>query len=634
MTNEDVARVFREMADLVRLDAGEAHRAKAFERTAEILESLPEPVTELLRFGRLSKVKGIGQGSVDRIKEILKTGTCAEQRLLRSRVPLGLRDVLALRNMGPALVRQLWQTLGITDLPGLEAALASGALRRVPGIGPRTVELIAQSLAHEKRHVSRLLLPEALALGEQIRAQVERHPACLRAVQVGSARRREETVGDLDFVAASLDAGTLVKAFTDMPFVEEVLLRAPTRGSVRLFEGRQADLWVVPPDALGAGLHAFSGRKPHVVEIRKRANQRGLHVSEFGIFRDGKRVASGAREEDVFAAVGLPFIEPELRQALGEIEAAEKGRLPTLLSLDELAGDTRVHASSDETAFRQLLVSARAAGRRWVAAHLEQPNAERAEHLRALGDEVGVEVLAGAFVSIGLEGRLPLTKDDARAFDWVTAVLQEDLEQSGEELTARIEGALASGLVDVLSRPLGRRPILEGGHALPLDIERVMRAARKHEVALELHGDPTSYDLDARACRLARDMGVMVAVASGASTLEQLEGLRWGAYQARRGWLSSKDVLNTLPLEELRERRAKRLGVTKPARKAKRAPAESAGLRASLERGAIDDVLLERLERWLREGNDTELERVLAEIAPNPMQKAFELTMLARASRQ
>src|SRR5690606_3260649 len=169
MTNEDVARVFREMADLTRLDAGEPHRPKAFERTAEIRESLPEPASELLRFGRLSKVRGIGPGSVDRIKEILKTGTCAEQRLLRARVPVGLRDVLGMRNMGPALVRQLWQTLGVVDVPGLEAALASGRLRRVPGIGPRTVELIAQSLAHEKLQVRRLLLPEALALGEQIR---------------------------------------------------------------------------------------------------------------------------------------------------------------------------------------------------------------------------------------------------------------------------------------------------------------------------------------------------------------------------------------------------------------------------------------------------------------------------------
>lgn len=657
MRNEEVARVFREMADLLRIDGGEAHRAKAFERTAEILESLPEPATELLRFGRLSKVKGIGQGSVDRIKEVLRTGTCADQRRLRARVPVGLREVLGLRDVGPALVRQLWTTLGVTNLASLEAALMSGRLSRLPGIGPRTVELIAQSLAHEKRHVQRLLLPDALVLGEKIRVYLEAQPACVRALQVGSARRREETVGDLDFAAAAVDIGDVVRAFSEMPFVEEVLLRAPTRGSVRCFGGRQADLWVVPPESFGACLHAFSGRKAHVVELRKRANQRGLHLSELGIARDdGARVAPGTREEEIFAAVGLPFIEPELRQASGEIEAAEKGRLPTLLEASDLLGDTRVMACAgddDDKKLRATLVASRANGRRWVIVHVlsegKAPSRRRVASLRALGADVGIEVLVGALVHVGAEGEVSVSRAGALQVDWVTAKLSSGLEDEGEKLTARLERALASGVVDALACPLGRHSLDED--ALPLDIERLMRAARKHEVALELHSDPAAYDLDARGCRLAKDLGVTVAVATGASRADEVERMRFGAFQARRGWLSSRDVLNSLSAGEVRARRAARLGeplASRPPTRAKRRVASgmqredaqvasAAGIDAvlseQLARGDVDDGTLERLERWLREGGDDALEKALAGLSPNPMQKAFELTMLARAAR-
>jgi DNA polymerase (family 10) len=569
--NAEVARVLSEIADLLELTRGNPFKVRAYRRAAQVVDIHPARVADLWREGRLAELPGVGEGIAGKIGELVDTGDCREHARLAALVPPGVLELLRLEGVGPKTVEAVWKGLGIEDVSALEEACRSGRVLEAPRMGAARAHAILAAIGRHRARAGRTPLHRALAHADEILSRLRKVPGVRRAEAAGSLRRRKETVGDLDLLVATGDAAPVVRAFTGLAGVAAVVAEGPTKASVRLRSGIQADLRVLPPESFGAALHYFTGSKAHNVAIRTRAMRRGLKISEYGVFdRRGRRI-SGASEEDVFRAVGLPFIPPELREATGEIEAAEAGRLPRLVEEDDLLGDLHVHsrASGDARGGLQDLARAgRELGRRYLgitdhsrARPLGLDAARLAAHaaeIRALDARLGgrPRLLAGVEVDVLPGGALDLPDRALAGVDLVVAGIHARFGDPARTTTDRIVRALRSGVVHVLAHPSGRE--IGKRDAYPLDLGRVLEVAREEEVALEVNAMPERLDLTDVACRAAKAAGVPVVISSDAHDPAHLANLRYGVWVARRGWLEAKDVLNTLPFAELRRRLERR----------------------------------------------------------------------------
>ncbi len=564
MENAEVAKTLSELADLLELTGGNPYKTRAYRQAAQVIDTLPGPVSELWRTGELTSVPAIGERIAARIGQLLERGTLPDRDELASRVPAGLLELLSVEGVGPKTIAAAWKTLGVTDVDGLEQAARSGRLAALPRIGERRERAILEAIQrHRARRTERAPLHRAVLYAESICAKLRKVPGVRSAEPAGSVRRRKETVGDLDILVAAAEAAPAIRAFCDLDEVAAVLARGPTKATVRLRIGLQADLRVLPPESFGAALHYFTGSKAHNIAVRTRAVHRGVKLSEYGVFdREGRRLG-GERERDVFEAVGLPWIPPEIREGAGEIEAAEAGALPRLVEEADVLGDLHVHsrASSDARAsLEELAEEAARLGRRYVAITDHSRSrplgldgkalGEQRERIAALNREAGgLRLLAGIEVDILPDGSLDLPAETLAGLDWVVASVHADFAQPRERMTERIMRALRSGVVDVLGHPTCRRM----GHRDPceIDLEAVLQVAREEGVALEVNAMPERLDLDDRACRLAKEAGVRVAISTDAHVAAHLANVRNGVWVARRGWLAKEDVINTRPLEEL-----------------------------------------------------------------------------------
>jgi len=564
--NAEVAKTLSELADLLELTGGNPYKVRAYRQAAQVIDTLPGPVSELWRRGDLTGVPAIGERIASRVGQLLERGTLPERDELASRVPAGVVELLSVEGVGPKTVAAVWKTLGIADLDALEHAARSGRLAELPRVGERRAQGILEAIQrHRARRTTRVLLHSAISYADSICAKLRKVPAVRRAEPAGSVRRRKETAGDVDILVAATEPAPAIRAFCDLAEVAAVLARGPTKATVRLRIGLQVDLRVLPPESFGAALHHFTGSKAHDIAIRTRAVQRGLELSEYGVFdREGRRLG-GEREEDVFAAVGLPWIPPELREGAGEIEAAEAGKLPQLVEEVDVLGDLHVHSRPrapppPRASLEELADEAARLGRRYVAItdHSrsrplgldEKAVAEQRERIGALNRERRwPRLLAGVEVDILPDGSLDLPAETLAGLDWVVASVHADFAQPRGRMTDRVIRALRSGVVDVLGHPTGRRI----GHRDPygLDLEAVLEVAREQGVALEVNAMPERLDLDDRACRLAKEAGVRVAISTDAHVAAHLANIRNGVWVARRGWLAPEDVVNTRPLEEL-----------------------------------------------------------------------------------
>lgn len=570
MENAEIARILGEIADLLELTGGNAFKVRAYRRAAQAADVHPGSLAEACRQGTLSELPGIGEGIAGKIAELVETGECREHARLAAQVPPGVLEMLRVEGLGPKTVSGIWRGLGVVDLAGLEDACRTGRILEVPRVGETRAAAILAAIGRHRARAGRMPLHRALELAEAMLGRLRKVPGVERAEAAGSLRRRKETVGDLDLLVASRDAGAVVRAFTRLPGVAAITAEGPTRAAVRLRAGIQADLRVLPPESYGAALHYFTGSKDHNVALRTRAVRMGLKVSEYGVFdRRGRRLG-GAEEEDVFRAVGLPYIPPELREASGELEAAEAGTLPRLVEEGDLLGDLHVHsrASSDgRSDLDALAEAARALGRRYLAITdhsrsrpLGLDAARLAAHARAVRDldaRLGgrPHLLAGVEVDILPTGELDLPASALAGLDCVVAAVHAHLADPAPRATDRIVRALRSGVVHVLGHPGGRQ--IGARDASPLDLDRVLSVAREEGVALEVNAMPERLDLTDAGCRAARAAGVPVVISSDAHEASHLANLRYGVWVARRGWLEAKDVLNTLPLPELRRRLAR-----------------------------------------------------------------------------
>jgi DNA polymerase (family 10) len=591
LENSEVAAIFQEMADLTELQDGNPFRIRSFRRVAQAIATLQEQIATMLAAGTLAKVPGVGEGTLTRVREILETGDCVDHKALRAALPAGLLDLLRIEGMGPKTVKLVYTTLGVKSVDELEAAAQQGHLAKLPRMGEKSQTKLLKAIEAFRRHSGRIRLGDALPQGLAIAETLRGVPGLLRVELAGSCRRRQETIGDLDVLVASEDSGPAMDAFCALPAVGDVIARGETKCSVHLSSGLQVDLRVISPRCFGAALHYFTGSKMHNIAVRDRAKRRGLKISEYGVFREGsEEFFCGATEEEIFASVGLAFIPPELRENLGEIEAAEEGRLPALIEERHLRGDLHMHTLwSDGTASaREMAEQAIELGYEYlaitdhsralsVARGLDEVRlAEQGQELRALEAELGgsIRILRGIEVDILPEGELDLSLEALASLDWVVASVHSHFNLPEEKMTARVIRALETGVVDSLGHPSGR--LLGQRDAFAINLDQVIRAARDLGVAMELNAFPDRLDLDAPHCRQAKELGVPVAICTDSHATWHLKKREFGIATARRGWLEPTDVLNAGPLETIVERRRERIARLLPAASAQRASASSA----------------------------------------------------------
>jgi DNA polymerase (family 10) len=566
--NAEVARLFREVADLLELRGANAFRVRAYQTAARTVEELPEPVEDLVRGNgkRLTDLPGIGEDLAGKIGEIVRTGTLASLRQLRRKVPKGLADLMQVRGLGPKRARVLYDRLGIHTAAQLERGCRSGKVRRLPRFGAKTEANILRELKTRRAGAQRMLRAVATQYAEALLRYLCSLDGVGRAEIAGSYRRRQETVGDLDILVTCRRGTPVVGRFVDYPEVEQVLERGTTRASVRLRCGLQVDLRVLAESSYGAGLYYFTGSKAHNIAIRRLGQQRGIRINEYGVHRAGRRVG-GREEADVAKAVGLTLIPPELRENRGEIEAARRGSLPTLVELGQIRGDLQSHTTDSDgrDALAKMAAAAERIGYEYLAVTDHSPAVRVAGGLDRAGfrrqmrriDRLNARlrrltVLKGAEVDVHADGSLDLDDATMAALDLVVVSMHSGFDLPEREQTRRVLRALAHPCVDVLGHPSGRLI----GHRGPvhLDWDRVYAAAAERGILLEVNAQPDRLDLDDLQVRGALEHGVTLAISTDSHAVAELGFMRWGVDQARRGWATAERVANTLPLARLLER--------------------------------------------------------------------------------
>ena len=562
--NIDVARILGEIADLLEIQGENAFRIRAYRTAARTIESLSVPAASLAREGRLDELPGIGADLAGKIRTILETGTLPLMHQLTARTPESLVQMLRIPGLGPKRARQIYDGLGVTTLEALEAAARQGRLRTLPGIKAVTEQKILQGLADLRGRGGRWRLADADAYLKPLVAHLNACTAVQRLEVAGSYRRRKDTVGDLDILTVSSRPQTVVKRFVTYPRVTQVQAEGSTRGSIVLDCGLQVDLRVVPAMSWGSALHYFTGSKPHNIAVRTLGLKRRLKINEYGVFRGTRRVG-GRAEQEVFTAVGLPWIPPELREARGEIEAARKGQLPQLIELSDIRGDLQVHTNATDGAneLGEMVDAARRRGYEYVAI-TDHTKAVRVAGGLTRGEFhrqfkaidrlqqrfTDITILKGAEVDILDEGALDLDDATLAELDVVVAAVHSGFKLSRAAMTRRIVRALRHRRVQILGHPTGR--LIGSREPYQVDFDQIVKAAAEHGVALEINAQPERLDLDDIQARAAHEAGVRLVISTDAHRVEELRFMRYGVDQARRAWCEARHVLNTLQLASLR----------------------------------------------------------------------------------
>jgi DNA polymerase (family 10) len=570
--NADIARVFEEIADLLELGNENPFRVRAYRNAARIVGNLALDLAGEVAAGRaLPKLPGIGEDLGEKIRDIAVTGTTGLAERLRKRYPAGVTELLRLPGLGPKRVAVLYRSLKIKSLEDLAKAARAGKLRELPGFAEKTEARVLEAASAHLFKARRFLLATAAQYAEPLADYLRKTKGVDEVVLAGSYRRRRETVGDLDILVTAARPAEAMKRFTAYPEVKEVTAAGETRSSVVLACGLQVDVRVVLPESLGAALHYFTGSKAHNIAIRKLAQARGLKLNEYGVFRGAKRVA-GDTEASVFAAVGLPWIAPELREDRGEIAAARAGKLPALIELADLRGDLHAHtkATDGRNTVREMALAAKARGLQYLAItdHSERQTqakgldaARLAKQLdeieRVAGEISGVAVLRGLEADILEDGTLDLP-DDALAgrLDLVVGAVHSKFNLPRSRQTARMLAAMDDPRLAILAHPSGR--LLEEREPYDVDMDAIIRKAAERDIALELNAQPQRLDLTDAHCHAAKQVGALVAISSDAHSVDDFGDLALGIDQARRGWLEARDVLNTRSAAELCEWLARR----------------------------------------------------------------------------
>ena len=561
---KDVIRILEEIGVLLELKGESPFKSIAYSNAARQLETLEEDLDALVQRGGLTSIKGIGDALSKKITELVTTGRLEYYEKLKASVPPGHLEMLRIPGLGPKKIRALHAKLSIETLGELEYACLENRLVELPGFGARTQQKILSGIEQLKRYKERHLCSEALEAAVPLLGKLQGHPGVVSASLAGSLRRGNETVKDIDLLAATGDPAALSAWFASLPEAESVIARGNTKVSVFLKAGINADLRIVSPGEFPFALHHFTGSKEHNVAMRGRAKQLGLKMNEYGLFRDDALLTCRS-EEEVFAALGLAWVPPELRENMGEIEAAETGEMPSLVQMQDIRGIFHIHttASDGSSPLEAVVEAAKTLGLEYIGItdHSESafyaggltPEQIREQH-RVI-DELNrknpaFRIFKGIEADILPDGRLDYDDATLESFDFVIAAVHSHFGMSEEEMTKRILKALENRHTTILAHPTGRLLLAREPYAL--DLERVIDAAAGRGKVIELNANPHRLDLDWRHCKYAKRQGARIAVNPDAHHVEGLADMRYGLNIARKGWLEAPDIINCMGLAEMK----------------------------------------------------------------------------------
>jgi DNA polymerase (family 10) len=572
-TNSEIAAALDELGDLYELDGAVVHRVVAYRNAAKAVRDAPVSVTALAREGRATELPGVGAIIQEKVLALADEGAIPAAVKLRAKFPAGLLEITRLPGLGPKRARRLYEELSIDSLQALQDAAAAQRIRTLKGFGPKAEDSILKAVAVARAGAEagaanggggqRVVLNRALAVGEQLIAALRAHPAAERVELAGSARRMTDSVKDLDIIATASDPLALAQAAARLELVEAA--QKPSESGVRLrtHTGLKVDLRIVAPDQFGNLLQHFTGSKQHNMALREAAVRRGLHVSEYGVLDDATgETRRCATEEEVYALLGLDYIEPELRENRGELEASAAHTLPTLITVADLRGDLHCHTdASDGTAsIEEMALAAHAAGYEYLAITDHSASfgfgnevsparlSEQIERIRDLsGTEAvgGLTLLAGSEVNILPDGSLDYDDETLAALDWVVASVHSSFQLDSAAMTARIIRAIENPLVDVIGHPSGRK--IERRAPYEFDVPAIIEAAVAAGTMLEINASPDRRDLDDVHARAAARAGVPIVIDCDAHRVGGFEVARYGVATARRAWLGPEAVVNTRP---------------------------------------------------------------------------------------
>ena len=563
MKNRQVARILYEIAELLDLE-GVQFKPRAYRRAAQAVESCSAPIEELAAEGKLSDLPGVGEAIAKKIREVVETGKLQYHEELKAKLPVDLFALTQVDGVGPKTAKLLYEELEVRSLDDLERVAREGKIRDIKGLGEKTEEKILRGLVEARGVERRELLGYALPLARDLCNRLMDTGLFTRLEPAGSLRRGRETIGDLDILAVSEQPEEAAQAFVSLGDVEAILAQGQKKSSVRLSGGLQVDLRIVPKESFGAALQYFTGSKSHNIRLRERAVARGYKLNEYGLFDKTEKSLAGKTEEGVYEALELALIPPELREDQGEIQAAERGALPKLLTMEEIRSDLHVHTdwSDGKASLEEMIGAARARGLSAIAITDHYRFSQvigglTADDLRRQIDQIarmneklkGISLLTGVEANVDRNGVLDVPKKLLRELDLVIVAVHSHFRLSREEMTKRLIRAVEAESVAVLAHPTGRK--IGERPAYEANWEEVFERAAKAGTALEINANPIRLDLSAEHVRQAIEVGVKLIIGTDAHVPEHYDFLEFGVLTARRGWAEAKVVLNTLPVEEL-----------------------------------------------------------------------------------
>lgn len=545
-------------------------KPRAYERVARSLESFGKSAADIYRedgLKALKKIPGVGRGIAFHIEELLKTGELKIYKKLKKSIPVDLDELLSIEGVGPKTIQILYKKLKIKNVADLEAAALAGKIAKLPHFGAQSQEKILKGLEFHKKSHGRFLLGHVLPTAREIENRLKKIPGVDKVQTAGSVRRRQETIGDIDTLITAKHPEKVMEIFTRMPEVDEVLSRGPTKTTVRLKFGIQADVRILPPEDYGSALQYFTGDKNHNIETRKIAIAKGLKLNEYGIFR-GKRKLGGKTEEEIYKILGMKWMEPEIRTARGEIEAAQKNTLPKIIGYNDVRGDLHVHTKWSEglNTIEEMALAGKKLGYEYISisdhvgtlriAHAmdEKKVLRQIKEIDKINAEftkkkIGIKILKSAETNISADGDIDLPHKILEKLDIVLAGVHDHFNLSKEKMTARVIRAMRHPNVNIIAHPTGR--VLFQRPPFEIDLDKILKAAKEFGVAMEINAFFDRLDLRDEDIRKAVGLGVKMVVSTDAHNKNQLNLMEYGVAQARRGWSEKKDILNTWPLEKL-----------------------------------------------------------------------------------
>ncbi|MGB3458556.1 MAG: DNA polymerase/3'-5' exonuclease PolX [Halobacteriota archaeon] len=571
MINLDMARIFDEIADIFEVKGENSFKIRAYRRAARTIETLTQDLKVIAERGginELKKIPGVGDAIAKKILEIAETGDCKKHIELKQEVPSGVLELLAIPRVGPKTIAKVHDELGISSIAELEEAAKLHNLEKLPGLGAKVEENILKGIEQYRSYKGRVLLSEALPRAELIVTELKKLDAVDKIIIAGSLRRMRETIGDIDILVVSKRPRDIMDAFTNLDGVEDIVAKGDTKTSIVL-NGIDVDLRVVAETAFGAAAHYFTGSKHHNIRIRELGMKQGLKINEYGIFRGDERIG-GDDEADVFASVCLAYIPPELREDRGEIEAAKANKIPMLVTANDIKGDLHVHTnwSDGKNSIEEMARTAISAGYEYIAVADHSPAVgiaggmtaekitKRQEEIEKLNNRfvdegIHFSVLSASEVDIKSDFSMDFPDDVLKSLDVVVGAIHTKFAQDRETMTKRIVTAIENPNVDIIAHPTGR--LLGKRDPYEVDMEQLMESARDTGTIMELNSFPGRLDLNDVHCKMAKDYGVLIAISTDAHDAMQMRDvIKYGVATARRGWLESKDVVNTRGLGDIR----------------------------------------------------------------------------------